>query len=802
MSTLILRNVTVIITLILQLTCLTGSLFANDDQVIIHLPLDGQNRDIVDSNERKVGIHFPSNVADQDDLESTAPSRYRVSGLQGGAVRYFADDLSYSQIELKSMFTKPLSTIAIRVGIKIADPGKNRFASLVSCKSDSDTSGFALFIWGNQIRFCLGDGTNQYKTHASATSLFDDNWHMLEAMFDNGKATIWIDGNQVSNEKVTATHIAPPLRELFLGGYPLAGKGRQRYAFDGWLDDLLISRQRQEASQKIQLFTQPTILYSVQPIDGNESFFGGQKVFHTFHGQPVPLTFLFQRPADVPDQTTTAMVMYVPENIRVAMVHQSNHNEPGGIIHTRQSNVEMDGRKWVRHETYGLDLAKGDWKQGPAASWGFDADISVDEADIRYGLLIDGKEQVLTQATVRFLTALKPAENPGRFHVFGYFIMPSIAYPDKSLQQSMADLFKAIGFTGKGRFYENKGVRADFDLFLKDQGFTLYEIGLWHGPMPYKIAVDPGKTTEEYVKSVAGHLTPNGKNECVLFDYEPWRITYKEQSFEESIRQSFAQFAGLSDVPDKASILSQYKKQWMDFWIEQSARVYEAMSQAVRTHHPDPNAMRVAYTYFFPYDNEQDLYRRFWSVAKDPRKAEPYIDAHLISLYHVNDRELVDQIRLSRRHLTKPLWGISSVSRVNPVQSRYTTEQESLSPKRLEQKLVLCAALGMQRHGIWPGRGWIDGMHLKAIGQASQFIWAHESFYLDGQSDQTQLNVMPVGEVSRNDWAYTVHTDTRGQILATVFNFTDAQMNVTVNGNLVVIPAYGYDASILRTITE
>jgi len=762
----------------------------------LRLPLNGEGPKIVDAEGEEVGRHHPVTIRDQDDPESRDPDRYRVEGRYDGGLRYYAEDRSFSRIEKGLSFDGPIEAIAMSVEVKLALDGNNRFACLLSTKSNSDKAGFALYLWGNQVHFRFSDGKKRYKVVANGKAVRDGEWHTIEAAFDSGKAAIWIDGVRQTTQDVEALTIAEPKRPLHLGGYPINNKGRRQYAFDGWLDEVGFGKLRNSLRKALDEATAgrsnqpppPKMTMTAQPIDGNEPHFGGERVFHTFHGHPTPLTFLFNpNPTRLDEGDDPALALYVPKGVSVAAAHQSNHNEQPGTIEMKTQTVEKDGRTWTRHETTGIDLVQGTrgrigWKRGPFVSVGFEPDEGVNEAPIRYGLVIGGEEQDLKEATVRFLDPPEPVteDERGSFHNFGYFIMPAYAYPQKPLQQSMADLLKSVGLTGKGRFYGHGDFRSEFDEFLKDEGFTLYEIALWSGPKAYEMAADPEGTTEAYVERVAHHFKPNGMNEGVMFDVEPWRMTYKKASFEPEIRRSYARWAGLDDVPTYAELRQQRaSRKWIEFWLHNTAMRYRAMSKAVRENHPDPEALRIAYTYFFPYDDEQRLWRRFRSIPKDPRLSEQHYDVHLMSLYHTNDRELVDQTRLSRKHLDKPIWGMSSVSRVNPIQSGFTSPDESLSPRRLEQKAVLCAALGMERHGIWPGRGWLDGRHL-AIGRASRFVWARENFYFDGERITPDVSVVSHEQFSARHWAYTAHRDARGRILTTLFNFADRPARFTV----------------------
>lgn len=782
---------------------------AEGQDVLLHIPLDGDGRQLVDAGGNAVGLHYPASTADQDDQASTDPSRYRCPGRHGGSVRYFADDRSFSRMNDKALFTAPMAAIALYVDVKVTESPHNRFGSLVSTRTDSDKGGFDVFIWGTQVRFRFADGVRAYDVRASAPMLRDGLWHTLEATFEPGKAAIWIDGALAAAQDVEARVIAPPKRPLHLGGYPMDGRGRRQYAFDGWLDEITIGTHRtttraylvdKHGPESITA-SAPPVRYSVQPIDGNERFFGGRKVFHTFRDHPVPLTFLFtSEPVLLADGDSPALVLYAANTIDVVAAHQSNHNEPGGDVGLAKTAVTRDGQPWTRYETVGIDLAAKGWKKGPFVSLGFDAGPDVDEAPIRYGLVYGGQEHELTEATVRFLAMPSPVPlaERGSFHVFGYFIMSAFAYPSLELQQASADLLGAIGLTGKGRFYDHDDYRAQFDEFLKTQGFTLYEAALWNGPDPYTIALDREQATSEYVARVADNLTPNGPNEGVFFDYEPWRLTYKSSSFSEDVCRAYAARVGRDDLTTVQAVREQRgSREWTEYWLDVGADVYRAMGKAVRTHHPDPGALRIAYTYFFPYDDEEALWRRFRSIPKDPRRAEEHYDVNLISLYHTNGRELVDQTRLSLKHLKKPLWGISSVSRVNVLQSTYTSPEESLSPDQLEQKLVLCAALGMRVHGIWPGRGWIDGKHLEAIGRATTFIWGHEKAYFGGKPVHDAVKMTTPQEAQRSEYAYTAHQTPDGRILATAFNFTDRPLTVTIeqtsaNSETVRIPPHGY----------
>ena len=791
----------------------------------LHMPFESADRVIRDAGGQSVGMHFPSSVKDQDDPASLDPDRFRTEARYGKGIRYFAADRSFSRIENPPAFDEPIEAVAISADLKVEPGPQNRFAALVTNRVDSDPAGFSLFLWGNQLRFSFGDGETVHDLRVSAPQLTDGEWHSVQAAFERGRAALWVDGNRLTLRSFDAATIAPPRRDLYLGGYPADNQGRTRYAFDGWLDEValgelqapLVRYLREATAARRNFAPPPPIQTTLLPVEGSEGFFGGQRVFHSFRGHPVPMTFLFS--SSDPERIEAGdarLVFYLPASVELAAAHQSNHNEAGGPVALEVDEVERDGEPWKRYATRGLDLTKGGarWKRGPFVSLAFDAPPSVDEAPFHYALEYDGKEHTPGQTTLRFLNPppAVPDKERGRFHAFAYFILPAFAYPDRHLWEPTAELLSRVGLTGKGRFYSGSTgkFRVGFDNYLRDRGFTLYEIGLWRGPNHYAMALNPERVSEAYVSNKKGRVRGLRTGEPVLFDYEPWRLPYKTASFREEIRKAFAKQAGLDETPAAGEIRADYRRAWTDFWLEVGNDVYGAMGELVRTHHPDPDAPRVSYTYFFPYDDEDALYRRFWSIPKDPRRAEAadHVDVHLISLYHTNDRELVDQTRLSQAHLDRPIWGISAIARVNPVQN-FANPVNSLPPQRIEQKFVLTAALGMERQGIWPGRGWIDAAYLAAIGEASRFIWEHEDFYFEGETAANDLTVTPANKnTGRDDWAYTAHRHEDGRLLLTLFNFTDRELSFQADdpdtGQPVTIPVepHGYTARIFEAAME
>ncbi len=795
----------------LVLLCLSVFRFPLPAEAVwLHLPFESSDRVVRDIAGRERGFHDASDIADQDDAGSIAPERYRVEGRYGQALRYFADDRSLTRVDLGARFEEPVTQMALSLEVRVDDAEKSRLACLVSNRADSDRFGFDLFIWGNELRFRFSDGERIEEVRTAVPGLRGGQWFTVEAAFDQGRAALWVNGRQRILREVEVMSIAPSRRGLFLGGYPLANDGRRKYAFDGWLDEFAIGTFRNPLARYLRevnadrsnLPPPPPLSVTQQPVDGNEGFFGGKRVFHSFHGHPLPMTFLFRAETERLTRGEPALVYYVPEEIELAVIHQGHHNVDGGPIETSVSEVELDGRRWRRHQTLGLDIANfdGGARTRPYAVLAFDADPSVQAAPLRHALFYDGEEHGITETELRFLPPPPPVPEGarGRHDVGAYGMMSMYAYPDETLWEPMAELLSRVGLTAKARFYgpQRGAFRVAFDRFLRERGFRLHEIGLWSGPNPHRMAVDPEGTAAAY--RPRGRLSGLREGEGVMFDYEPWRIPYKTESFEEPVRRAFADRAGLETVPEVEELRGPLRRSWIDFWLEVGNNVYGAMGQAVRDFHPHPEGMRVSYTYFFPYDDEERLYARFWSIPKDPRAAErdDHVDVHLISMYHINYGELVQQIRLSREHLQRDIWGISLIARVNPEMS-YATPANSLTPGQLEQKIVLCAAFGMERHFFYPGWGWLDGQHLLAIGRANRFIWEHEPFYFDGEEVETPLRVRPEDPgLAARDWTRFVHRNAAGGLQVTLFNFTGERRRFRIGDEdqafTVELDGFGY----------
>ena len=181
---------------------------------------------------------------------------------------------------------------------------------------------------------------------------------------------------------------------------------------------------------------------------------------------------------------------------------------------------------------------------------------------------------------------------------------------------------------------------------------------------------------------------------------------------------------------------------------------------------------------------------------KDPSKYDKYVDGVLLSAYHYNGKQLANKLRLSKKYIRRADIGvIASLSRSNILQGGYTKPDQALSPQRIYQKAILCAALGVKRFGLWPGR-LIDGAFYVSLGKATRLIWGHEKFYYDGLNVHDQVSVRSANSTKWGAFAYTAQQH-KGKRLISLFNFLDKplQLKVHMKGSSWVksytLPAHG-----------
>lgn len=768
----------------------------------------------IESRNGLHGLYHPSNDPDNDTPETRDPKRYRVAGKIDQALKFYRAMGSFAEID---GFKLPPVSKTLYIG-SVIKAEQYQIGIVASCKTDSNTGGFALFVWGRELRFQYGDGTKSY-TAKFKGDIYKGGWKFVEIFFDNGKVECKINGNSIGVSKQPGIQIAANSHPLFIGNYPSA-RGRMRYAFNGCIDELIISEKKSDvntASARKMVKKLPAWEAICEPVEGNEVHFGGVKTFHTFGEYPVPLNFKFR--GDPKELKRPVFNLYLPENIKLLEAFQSNHNCADELVEMVPQAVEINGMKYLRYSTpenydFSPRLTRR-YRAGKIITCALGQAGKKESGTIYWSLVNDGKESVRHPVLVKFIKPLLPAKN-GEFMIMNYFLARDMWFHDKELFSKIAQLYKSSGMTGKGRSYKSHKRRCILDDQLLKNGFTLYEISLWYGPMRNKTlgvaqALDSrgGKSTKficptaliankaaisKYEEQVKRSITP-GKTKWVALDYEPWGISSKI-CFCENCLSAFKSRFKLDDSNlTPLSVRSKYKDLWTKFWVENNAQIIRIMADAARK--ADPDIKVVEYTYMFNYNDQAALMQRWKSIPKDPRMNEKFLDETMLSMYHSNGRKAFDMLDISLHNLKKPVSVIASLSRVNDSTGSYTTREEALSPLQMQQKAVMCAALGVKTFGLWTGTC-IDGMYHIALGRACRDIWQREDFYFSGRRVDKKIVVKPVAPVHQDSYAYTAW-EQNGEILVTLFNFSSKKMEFLVGANKVLVPGHGYAFELMKS---
>lgn len=796
------RPIFFLVLLALSITANAGHAVA--DGILAHASFDEAGRVLhLDGPGQMRGVYFPTDELDHDTPEMTNPSRYRVDGRIGGALRFFDQSRSFAEVKNFSL-QREQSSLVVSVFVKTR---RSRTSLLATCTTDNATDGFALFTRLNQIRFQYGDGQNRYIAVSEKATLSDGNWHLIKVVFDSGTVSFFVDNESYGQQTLEGKVVAPSETPLVLGNYPVAGRGREIYSFGGDLDELIIATTDEAVQQRIRkvardagepegdLLQKRIFDATAQPVDGNEMIFGGERLFHSFVSQPVPLTFLFKGNRD--DVDAASFVLYVPEHIVCREAFASNHNLRDQLVVMDESSVTRDGVAYRRYETQDFDITRGLAKTySVMLTIALDSDdATARDATIHWGYVIDGKETEKPPFTLRLLDPLSMPEDTGRFEIMNYFLVNGMAYHDPALQEAVADLFLASGMRAKGRFYSHDRRRVAFDNYLQSRGFTLYNISLWQGPASKQVAslvssgiispavnaegeADPthpcptevldNDTFQQAYRDMVRHkLSAANDGEWVVYDFEPWGVP-SNYCFCDNTLNDFKQRFDIDESLTADIIKQKYRSQWTEFWLQMTTEITAFWTEAV--HAVNPTFKISEYTYVFDYD-DPNLHSRFFDIPKDPRRIGRYVDEYMLSVYNFHGRNLFNSLNQNMQALDKPVAPIALIARPHELMA-YGTPAGTLSPQQIYQRAVLIASFGCERMAVYPGK-WIDGAFHASLARAMQLIWDHEEFFIDGTRIDERVRVAPARGQVDAEYAHVLW-EKDGQYVLVVYNFSDA----------------------------
>lgn len=757
---------------------------------------------VTDSGPAKLkGLYHPSADRDNDTPETTDPNRYHKPGVAGNALFFTAEYQSYGVID-NSRMTEDIDTLYLKVYVKSQS---SKMQVIVGNKVDSQKSGYTLMRRANKWIFQYGDGQKSYRAEATIKAKTSD-WICLEVSFNRGQVRILENGQEILNSDFPGKVIAASPNDLILGNYP--SRNKKVYAFEGGLDELVIANSPETAAKyaaPVKMDVKTTLALC-EPVDGYEKHFGGRKTLHSFADYPVPATFLL----GFSDKTRSpVLAITVPEGVTIPEAFCSNHNAPSKKFKFSTRKVERDGNAFIEYRTLPGELRKslkGKLGRGENVTLLFHTPKDFKNGEIRWAVYDGDDLQHQDSFQLELIEPPKPLP-PGKFYYMCY-TNQDIAFYSPEVFEKVASLFALTGITGKGRYYKSDARRAPLDEILHDKfGFTLFEISLWYGPLrsrkgyedligpsvgpdgkprnmncPLQMSTNP-QACEKYRQDVARKLITKNTKAAIL-DFEPWGQPGKG-CFCDVCLAEFKKNFKINDEPLTArKIMDKYRKEWTLHWVNLSYRYMQMMAEAVRAMSPELEVWD--YTYVFPYDDPEALIRRLWSIPKDPRRNEDFLECSMLSIYHLDGRKAFDQLELSRRNLKKGICSISLISRANANTGHYTAPEECLSPQQLYQKAVMTGALGQELFGIYPGH-WIDGAVHVNLNRAARVVREHEKFYQDGTRNDSALKVNV--NAPRDAYACTIHQN-GDELLVTLFNFTGKPLDFDVEkiGKVRVAP--------------
>lgn len=743
---------------------------------LYHYQFNEEDTSIIDSGAAKCnGVYSPAADKDNDTPETSDPKRYRKDIQGRRSLGFFPDLGSYGTIP-KFVLPDKVDELHILLVCKV---GGRSIQYLCGNKMDSGVSGFSLMRWGANWHFNFGNGKESFCAKAPVRTL--NEFITLEIdLASDGTVSIYENGKMAGTAQFKNAFIAGGVTSFHIGNYP--GKNKNVYPAECFMDELIISGKRITERVQIAKPEVPAIRCVLSPVEGNAMHFGNQKVLHSFAGHPVPATWFltYEKTDAVPVLEWT-----LPEGVTILEAFRSKRNAP---------------RKCYRLQTEGGKVTMGPGEletslKDEQATVAFD---SKKDAVIHWRLLNGDKVILEDSFTLKILPDLPKLPN-GRFHSHSWLIS-DLSFYSRDVLDRVAETYVRSGLTGKGRYYIKYPQQVAVDEYLKEKfGFTLWDVSLWGGPLggydpnaelpqakdadgkPLKylcptafIQESDSPVRKRYEKTVKETLISSS---AAVMDFEPWGRPSKGCFCERCINEFNKRFQ--LACKNGYEIRNEHRGEWSQFWVEITASYMKVMGDTAQK--AVPGIPLWDYTYVFPYNDQQALEKRWWSIPKDPRLNEKMLEGSFISMYHINGREAFEQLDLSLRHLKKKVNPISLISQTKGATANYTSVEDALSPRQIYLKVILTGALGMDIFGIYPG-GWIDGAYHVALNQATAQIRAHEDFYLDGKR-RRDIQVVPADpNTLAAAWVASVFDNKKGKKLVTVINFSDKPLDFKVAG--------------------
>ena len=534
------------------------------------------------------------------------------------------------------------------------------------------------------------------------------------------------------------------------------GRGTVRY-----ISAALAKTNQKNAARKF-----PVTVYS-SPTEGNRIIHNGQNLFNTIVNSPNSLSFDFWGQKDLKD---LAFVIEIPSSLKILQCFNS-HPAILSVAIPEIKDFELNGKPYKRYiyknlKAFSLMKPVVAWRRQVVMAFAPTKKETALPTEFRtwYYMQDANSKSSKKELTIRVLPPLKKLPNPKNFPIYNWSD-GDINFPERSLFMQVIKKYEEANLNSRQR--EWRPLLQEMDLILEKRGWYMHnpeqdytQTRIVRQLIPsmenIRIAVDEnGKLNKEHIcprfflnnqkftdimrkflidkyrklKAKAG--------DYVLLDYEPWRTMH--WCFCPECRKEFSRKNNYSKIFSANEIISKYPEQWVNFRIAQTAAINRKTANIIKGIVPG----MVIVDYDYPVKFNSPDYRKFYrSVPKDPQSYEDCIDIHFSSFYHYLKKDAFDLIDVNVKNLKRPVYMTPSLSRNDPLQGSYTTDEETLSPKQFRVKMLGAACSGSKGLCIYPGKQ-IDGMFFVEINRGMGEIAVIEDFLTKGKRHDSRIKLIP-----------------------------------------------------------
>ncbi len=531
-----------------------------------------------------------------------------------------------------------------------------------------------------------------------------------------------------------------------------------------WFDDVVLA---ESANSQARVESEFPLRAWCMPAQGNALWNNGKVVFNTFVDSPCSLSFHFW--GDSKKARKAAFVVELPQEVKLAECFDT-HNGMAMVEVPQVRQIKGKAGGFTRY-VFVSPRVFGSIRPTPAfcreltlALIPARDDLAGREFTLRWWLEYQERCSAPGKVVVRFLPPLARTPNPKHFP-FYCWASHDLNFHDIGLLDMVVRKYEQANMHARKRSWGKPVTRA-IDRFLQARGWRMFKTFgdcLHARYFGFALAADaprvvksdgerePGKicptffrTNAAFRKAFRNHvkqeLTAAGcrDQEIICLDYEPWQP--RSWCFCERCRKAFAGRFKLKATPAAREILSRFRLEWRCFKLEETTEIIRIQAEAIRAVNP---TFRVAdYDYAVKF-SQPGFESYFDSVAKDTRMYEKYIDLHVSSFYHYNNKQALDLIDVNVKTLRKDVWMIPSISRKGPIQGAYTTSSETIDPVNFRIKMLGAVASGCKGMMIFPGP-YIDGRYFQEIDRGMAQIAVFEDFYMQGERVDSQVRAQPL----------------------------------------------------------